>query len=79
MRAKVQVFLKDGVLDVQGKAVENALHGLGWGGVSEARVGKVIEFALAADTVEAARREVEAMCERLLANPVIESWRVEVE
>ena len=48
MRAKVHVFLKPGVLDVQGKAVEQALHGLGWGGVEHVRVGKTIEFDLAA-------------------------------
>jgi phosphoribosylformylglycinamidine synthase subunit PurS len=78
MKAKVQVFLKPGVLDVQGKAVENALHGLGWAGASHVRVGRVITFDLDAPTEAAGRAEVEAMCERLLANPVIESWQVEV-
>jgi len=78
MRAKVQVFLKPGVLDVQGKAVEQALHGLGWGGVAEVRVGKTIEFDLVADDPAAAEAEVKAMCEKLLANTVIESYRVEL-
>ncbi|HEY1560365.1 MAG TPA: phosphoribosylformylglycinamidine synthase subunit PurS [Caulobacteraceae bacterium] len=78
MKAKVEVFLKDGVLDVQGKAVENALHGLGWTGTDKVRVGRVITFEVAATSHDAARGEVEAMCERLLANPVIESWRVEI-
>ena len=78
MRAKVEVFLKPGVLDVQGKAVEQALHGLGWGGVAEVRVGKTIEFDLAADDPAAAEAEVKAMCEKLLANTVIESYRVEL-
>jgi phosphoribosylformylglycinamidine synthase subunit PurS len=78
MKAKVEVFLKPGVLDVQGKAVENALHGLGWPGAGNVRVGRVITFDLAAADAAAARGEVEAMCERLLANPVIESWRIEV-
>jgi phosphoribosylformylglycinamidine synthase len=78
MKAKVEVFLKPGVLDVQGKAVENALHGLGWTGAANVRVGRVITFDLAAATDGAARTDVEAMCERLLANPVIESWQVEV-
>ena len=78
MRAKVEVFLKPGVLDVQGKAVENALHGLGWTGADKVRVGRVITFDVAATSPEAARGDVEAMCERLLANPVIESWRVEI-
>ena len=79
MKATVHVFLKTGVLDVQGKAVENALHGLGWQGVSNVRVGRVIEFDLRSADQAAARSEVKAMCERLLANPVIESWRAEVE
>ena len=78
MRATVHVFLKPGVLDVQGKAVENALHGLGWSGASNVRVGRVIEFDLSAADKAAAESEVKAMCEKLLANPVIEGYRVEV-
>ena len=78
MRATVHVFLKPGVLDVQGKAVEQALHGLGWGGVSAVRVGRTIEFDLAATDSAAAESEVKAMCDKLLANTVIESYRVEV-
>lgn len=78
MKATVRVFLKDGVLDVQGKAVEAALHGLGWTGVSHARVGRIIAFDLAGADRAAAEAQVKAMCERLLANPVIESWRAEV-
>jgi len=66
------------VLDVQGKAVESALHGLGWPGVSDVRVGRVIEFELAATTRDAAEAEVKAMCEKLLANTVIEGYRAEV-
>lgn len=78
MRAKVHVMLKPGVLDVQGKALEGALHGLGFAGVSEVRVGRVIEFDLKADSNQAAEAEVKAMCDRLLANTVIESWRAEI-
>ncbi len=78
MKATVHVFLKPGVLDVQGKAVEAALHGLGWNGVADVRVGRTIEFDLAVADVAAGRAEVEAMCARLLANPVIEGYRVEV-
>ena len=78
MRAKVQVFLKPGVLDVQGKAIEGALHGLGFPGVDHVRVGKTIEFDLAAADAAAAEAEVKAMCEKLLANTVIESYRVEL-
>lgn len=76
-KVKVHVFLKPGVLDVQGKAVEGALHGLGWTGVSNARVGKMIEFDLA-DGVADKAAEVKRMCETLLANTVIESYRIEV-
>jgi phosphoribosylformylglycinamidine synthase subunit PurS len=79
VRAKVHVFLKPGVLDVQGKAVENALHGLGWPGVDGVRVGKTIEFDLKdASDKAAAEAQVKDMCEKLLANTVIESYRVEV-
>jgi phosphoribosylformylglycinamidine synthase PurS subunit len=78
VRAKVHVFLKPGVLDVQGKAVEQALHGLGWGGVDHVRVGKTIEFDLGGEDKAAAEAEVKAMCEKLLANTVIESYRVEL-
>ncbi len=75
-KVKVHVFLKPGVLDVQGKAVEGALQGLGWSGVSGARVGKLIEFDL--DGAEDPAAEAKTMCERLLANTVIESYRIEV-
>ena len=78
MKAKVHVFLKPGVLDVQGKAVEGALHGLGWDGVSNVRVGKVLEFDLKAASEDEARTELKAMCDKLLANTVIESYKVEV-
>jgi len=78
VKATVHVFLKPGVLDVQGKAVENALHGLGWPSVKDARVGRVIEFDLAETDAEKAKAEVKAMCEKLLANTVIESYRIEV-
>ena len=78
MKAVVHVFLKAGVLDVQGKAVEAALHGLGWPGVSNVRMGRVIEFDLAATDAAAAEAEVKAMCDKLLANTVIEGYRAEV-
>lgn len=75
-KVRVHVYLKPGVLDVQGKAVEGALHGLGWTGVSNARVGKLIEFDLA-DAADA-EAEVKKMCDTLLSNTVIESYRVEI-
>jgi phosphoribosylformylglycinamidine synthase PurS subunit len=78
MKAKVEVFLKPGVLDVQGKAIEGALHGLGFGDVAHVRVGKTIEFEVAGADRAKAEGEVKAMCERLLANTVIEGYRVEL-
>jgi phosphoribosylformylglycinamidine synthase len=78
MKAKVEVFLKPGVLDVEGKAIEGALHGLGFGGVDHVRVGKTISFDLPDGDRAKAEADVKAMCERLLANTVIESYRVEI-
>lgn len=78
MRATVHVFLKPGVLDVQGKAVESALHGLGWADVNHVRVGRTIEFDVDGADKAAAEAKVRDMCERLLANTVIESYRVDV-
>ena len=77
MKAKVHVYLKPGVLDVQGKAIEGALHGLGFSDAANVRVGKTIELDIAGDA-DAARAEATQMAERLLANTVIESYRVEV-
>ena len=79
MKVVVHVFLKPGVLDVQGKAVEAALHGLGWPGVADVRVGRTIAFDLPAADKAAAEAEARAMCEKLLANTVIESYRIDVE
>jgi len=75
MKAKVHVMLKNGVLDPQGEAVKHALGSLGFDGVEGVRQGKVIELDLADGTTEATINE---MCERLLANTVIESYRVEL-
>ena len=78
MKAIVTVMLKPGVLDPQGKAIGHALHSLGFAGVGEVRVGKVIEIQLAASDADAARAEAEEMAKKLLANTVIESFRVEL-
>jgi len=78
LKAIVTVGLKPGVLDVQGKAVAGALHDLGFAGVADARVGKVIELDLAPGDRAAAEAQVKDMCEKLLANTVIESYRVEI-
>ena len=77
MRATVLVRPKAGILDPQGEAVETALEHLGFA-VSEARVGKVVELELDADDPVEARAQVEKMCEQLLANPLIESYEIEL-
>ena len=77
MKARVHVTLKDGVLDPQGEAVRHALGSLGFGGIGEVRIGKVIEVDLAATDPGAARAEVDEMCRKLLANTVIENYDVE--
>ena len=78
MKATVTVMLKPGVLDPQGKAIGHALHTLGFESVGEVRAGKVIELNLAETDPAAARTTAEEMARRLLANTVIESYRVEV-
>ena len=79
MKAVVTVGLKAGVLDVQGKAVAGALHELGYPAVADARVGKVIELDLTGLKDRAlAEKQVKEMCEKLLANTVIESYRVDI-
>ncbi len=79
MKVHVHVMLKTGVLDPQGKAVERALHGLGFPAVAEVRQGKRFEIELSETDPAAARRAAAAMCERLLANPVIEDYEIDVD
>ena len=78
MRATVLVRPKAGILDPQGQAVESSLRQLGFG-VGEARVGRVVDLELPASDLAEARAEVERMCEQLLANPLIESFEIELE
>ena len=78
MKAIVTVMLKDGVLDPQGKAIGQALHGLGFANVGEVRAGKVIVLDLAETDAISAKSLAEEMARKLLANTVIESYRVEV-
>ena len=78
MKARVHVTLKNGVLDPQGKAVHHALQGLGFAGVNDVRQGKFIELELDGSDVEKARAEVREMCEKLLANTVIEDYTIEL-
>jgi phosphoribosylformylglycinamidine synthase PurS subunit len=77
MKATVLVRPKEGILDPQGEAVERALEHLGFS-VAGARVGKVVDLEVSADDEAAAREQVERMCEQLLANPLIESYEIEL-
>jgi phosphoribosylformylglycinamidine synthase len=79
VKAKVHVTLKTGVLDPQGKAVGHALASLGFGGVNDVRQGKYIELDLAETDRAKAQTVVDDMCKKLLANTVIENYRVEIE
>lgn len=76
--ARVNVTLREGVADPQGQTIERALPALGYSGVRNVRVGKQITLELDADSRDQARALVEEMCERLLANPVIEAFEVEL-
>ena len=74
MKTRVYVTLKNGVLDPQGKAIHHALEGLGFDGVNDVRAGKLIELDLAEEVSD---EDVDAMCRKLLANTVIENYRIE--
>jgi len=78
MKAKIHVTLKEGILDPQGKAIEHALATLGFGSVSNVRVGKYLELELDEPAREKAEAQVKAMCEKLLANTIIENYRYEL-
>ena len=78
MRATVLVRPKPGILDPQGQAVKSSLRHLGFD-VAEARVGRLVDIELETDNREQARAELEQMCERLLTNPLIESYSIELE
>lgn len=79
MRAIVDIYLKEGVLDPQGKAVHHALESLGFNEVKDVRVGKQIILTLDETNEEKAKQRVKEMCETLLANTVIEDYKIEIE
>jgi phosphoribosylformylglycinamidine synthase PurS subunit len=79
MKAKVYVTIKQNVLDPQGSAVQGALHSLGFGEVGKVRVGKYVELELETGDRSVAEARVKAMCEKLLANTVVEDYRYELE
>ena len=79
MKAKVHITLKPGLLDAQGKTVKSALDALGFKGVKDVRMGKYVEIELNHGKASSAKRDVERMCQKLLANPIVETYRVEVK
>lgn len=79
MRVKIFVFLKEGVLDPQGKTIQRSLQSLGYGEVQNVRMGKYLEVDLDSSSREAAEGRIREMCDKLLANPVIEDYRFEIE
>ncbi len=79
MKAKVHVTLKEGVLDPHGKAIANALHALGFAVGGGVRQGKYLELDIAEADAEEARASVDRMCSKLLANTVIENYRIDIE
>jgi phosphoribosylformylglycinamidine synthase subunit PurS len=78
MKAKVHVTLKSGVLDPQGRAIQHALGVMGFGGVTDVRQGKFIEIELAETDKAKARASLDAMCQKLLANTVIENYAIDI-
>ncbi len=78
MRVKIFVSLKHGVLDPQGKAIERSLHTMGYPEVQDVRVGKCLELNMESDSREAAEIRIREICDKLLANPVIEDYRFEI-
>jgi phosphoribosylformylglycinamidine synthase PurS subunit len=76
--ARIEIGHRPGILDPQGGVIERALPALGYGNVSDVRVGKSIRLVVAAEDAGAARAQVEEMCRRLLANPVIEDFTIEL-
>ena len=78
MKARVHITLKNGVLDPQGKAIQNTLHGMGFDGVQAVRQGKFIELDLGNLSRDDAAKSVETMCQKLLANTVMENYRYEL-
>jgi phosphoribosylformylglycinamidine synthase PurS subunit len=77
MKARIHIFYKDSVFDPQGNTVAASLQRLGFNTVKDVRIGKVIDVTLEAKRIEDARIEIGKMCEKLLVNPVIESYRLE--
>ena len=78
MKAKVCITLKPGLLDAQGKTIKSALESLGFKGVKDVRMGKYVEIELNHARAASAKKDVERMCEKLLANPVVENYSIDL-
>jgi phosphoribosylformylglycinamidine synthase len=78
-KAKINITLRQGILDVQGKAVENALHSIEFSMIDHVRIGKYVELNLVADSVDSARNIVNDACKKLIANPIIEDFIIEID
>ena len=78
MKARISITLKPGLLDAQGKTIKSALESLGFKGVGDVRMGKYIELELNHGRADAAKKDVARMCQKLLANPIIENYRVDI-
>jgi len=79
MKARICITLKPGLLDAQGKTIHSALESLGFKGVKDVRMGKYVELELNHGSSSTAKRDVERMCKKLLANPIVETYRIEVK
>lgn len=79
MKVRIYVTLKEGILDPQGKAVQHSLHTLGHPGAEDVRIGKYIEIKMNDKSKETVEEEIKDMCRRLLANPIIEDFRYEID
>ena len=78
MNAKICITLKPGLLDAQGKTIKSALESLGFKGVQDVRMGKYVELELNGARAASAKKAVERMCQKLLANPIVETYRIEI-
>jgi len=78
-QASIKIMLKSGILDVQGKTVENSLHSIGFNSMKNVRIGKFVQLEIDASTSEQANELVKSACEKLIANPIIEDYEIQIE
>jgi phosphoribosylformylglycinamidine synthase PurS subunit len=78
-KAKIKITLREGILDVQGKTVERALHSIGYENMNSVRIGKYVEMDIDAHDTEEAKTKTAEACEKLIANPIIEDYFIEIE